>query len=183
MDYRSRLHRRSRRYCYGQCWHSLSSVLGRNRRTALGKRVEPGTSIDPLNEIKKLVAAVFDWPGEDVPDINLAVVELVYPELQTEQLALGGDLRGDNQFIIADEKQGVANNLYWPAGSKVGNTWKISDGGVNRTLQWKDWWFEVMDGHDYIFGLMNNEQINSMINYLNQSAGKSIGYVRILGND
>lgn len=40
-----------------------------------------------------------------------------------------------------------------------------------------------MDAHDYIFGLMNNEQINSMITYLNQSAGKSIGYVRILGSD
>lgn len=40
-----------------------------------------------------------------------------------------------------------------------------------------------MDGHDYIFCLMNNEQINSMITNLNQAAGKSIGYVRILGND
>lgn len=40
-----------------------------------------------------------------------------------------------------------------------------------------------MDANDYIFGLMNQEQINSMISYLNQAAGKSIGYVRILGND
>lgn len=40
-----------------------------------------------------------------------------------------------------------------------------------------------MDQNDYIFGLMNNEQINSMITYLNQSVGKSIGYVRVLGND
>lgn len=77
----------------------------------------------------------------------------------------------------------MANNLYWPSGTKVGNTWKISSGGVNRTLQWKDWWFEVMDANDYIFCLMNNEQINSMIDNLNQAAGKSIGYVRILGND
>lgn len=142
----------------------------------------PGSSVDPLYEVKKLVAAVFDWSGEDVPEINLAVVELVNAGLQTEQLALGGDLRGDNQFIIADVRQGVANNLYWPSGTKVGNTWKISSGGVNRTLQWKDWWFDVMDAFDYIFCLMDNEQINSMIDYLNQAAGKSIGYVRILGN-
>lgn len=40
-----------------------------------------------------------------------------------------------------------------------------------------------MDANDYIFCLMDNEQINSTINYLNQAAGKSIGYVRILGND
>lgn len=143
----------------------------------------PGTQTDPLYEVKKLVAAAFDWLGEDIPEINLAVVEIVNPELQTEQLALGGDLRGDNQFIIADERQGVANNLYWPSGTKVGNKWKINDGGVNRTLQWKDWWFEVMDANDYIFCLMNQEQINSMIGYINQAAGESIGYVRILGND
>lgn len=143
----------------------------------------PGTQTDPLYEVKKLVAAVFDWLGEDIPEINLAVVELVNPDLQTEQLALGGDLRGDSQFIIADQRQGVANNLYWPSGKKVGNTWKINDGGVQHTLQHQDWWFEVMDGNDYIFCLMNQEQINSMIYYLNQSAGESISYVRILGND
>ena len=143
----------------------------------------PGTQTDPLYEVKKLVAAVFDWPGEDIPEINLAVVELVNSGLHTEQLALGGDLRGDNQFIIADQRQGVANNLYWPSGTKVGNTWKINDRGVQRTLQHQDWWIEVMDGNDYIFCLMNQEQINSMIDYLGQAAGKSIGYVRILGND
>ena len=142
----------------------------------------PGPQTDPLYEVKKLVAAVFDWSGEDIPEINLAVVELVNPGLQTEQLALGGDLRGDNQFIIADQRQGVANNLYWPSGTKVGNTWKINDRGVQRTLQHKDWWFEVMDGNDYIFCLMNQEQINSMIDNLGQAVGKSIGYVRILGN-
>ena len=143
----------------------------------------PGPQTDPLYEVKKLVAAALDWPGEDIPEINLAVVELVNPGLQTEQLALGGDLRGDNQFIIADQRQGLANNLYWPSGTKVGNTWKINDRGVQRTLQHKDWWVEVMDGNDYIFCLMNQEQINSMIDYLGQAAGKSIGYVRILGND
>ena len=143
----------------------------------------PGAQIDPLYEVKKLVAAAFGWLGEDIPEINLAVVELVNPGLQTEQLALGGDLRGDNQFIIADQRQGVANNLYWPSGTKVGNTWKINDRGVQRTLQHKDWWVEVMDGNDYIFCLMNQEQINSIIDYLGQAAGKSIGYVRILGND
>ena len=143
----------------------------------------PGTPTDPLYEVKKLVAAAFGWLGEDIPEINLAVVELVNPGLQTEQLALGGDLRGDNQFIIADQRQGVANNLYWPSGTKVGNTWKISNGGVNRTLQSKEWWFEVMDANDYTFCLMDQEHINSMIDYLGQAAGKSIGYVRILGND
>ena len=143
----------------------------------------PGPQTDPLYEVKKLVAAAFDWSGEDIPEINLAVVELVNPGLQTEQLALGGDLRGDNQFIIADQRQGVANNLYWPSGTKVGNTWKINDRGVQRTLQHKDWWVEVLDVNDYTFCLMNQEQINSMIDYLGQAAGKSIGYVRILGND
>ena len=143
----------------------------------------PGTQTDPLYEVKKLVAAAFDLPGEDITEINLAVVELVNPGLQTEQLALGGDLRGDNQFIIADQRQGVANNLYWPSGTNVGNTWKINDGGVKRTYQHQDWWFDVMDANDYIFCLMDQEQINSMIDYLGQAAGKSIGYVRILGND
>lgn len=123
------------------------------------------------------------WTGEDVPQINLAVVEIVDITQQTEQLALGGDLRGDNQFIIADMRNGIANNLYWPAGSKVGNTWKISDGGVNHTLQHKDWWYEVMDMNDYLFCLFDNEKINSMINYLMQSAGKTIGYVRIMDPD
>ena len=123
------------------------------------------------------------WTGEDVPQINLAVVEIVDITQQTEQLALGGDLRGDNQFIIADIKNGIANNLYWPAGSKVGNTWKISSGGVNRTLQHKDWWYEVMDMNDYLFCLLDNEKINSMITYLNQSVGKTIGYVRIMDHD
>lgn len=123
------------------------------------------------------------WTGEEIPQINLAVVEIVDITQQTEQLALGGDLRGDNQFIIADMRNGIANNLYWPAGSKVGNTWKISDGGVNRTPQHKDWWYEVMDMNDYLFCLFDNEKINSMINYLMQSAGKTIGYVRIMDPD
>ena len=123
------------------------------------------------------------WLGEEVPQINLAVVEIVDITQQTEQLALGGDLRGDNSFIIADIRNGIANNLYWPAGSKVGNTWKISSGGVNRTLQHKDWWFEVMDMCDYQFCLFDNEKINSMITYLNQSVGRTIGYVRIMDPD
>ncbi len=123
------------------------------------------------------------WTGEEVPQINLAVVEIVDITQQTEQLALGGDLRGDNQFIIADIKSGIANNLYWPAGSKVGNTWKISNGGVNRTLQHKDWWYQVMDMNDYLFCLFDNEKINSMITYLNQAVGETIGYVRIMDPD
>lgn len=123
------------------------------------------------------------WLGEDVPQINLAVVEIVDITQQTEQLALGGDLRGDNPFIIADTRNGQANNLYWPTGTIEGNKYIITDFGVNRTLQHKDWWYEVMDMNDYLFCLFDNEKINSMISYLQQSVGKTIGYVRILDPD
>lgn len=123
------------------------------------------------------------WTGEEVPQINLAVVEIVDITQQTEQLALGGDLRGDNQFIIADIRNGIANNLYWPTGTIDGNKYKITDAGVNRTLQHKDWWYEVMDMNDYLFCLFDNEKINSMISYLQQSVGKTIGYVRIKDPD
>lgn len=129
------------------------------------------------------MAAVFDWLGDEVANINLSVVEIVNSSLQTEQLALGGDLNGDNEFIIADTKQGVANNLYWPAGSISGSSYKISGEAVNRTLQYKDWWFAVMEQNDYIFCLMNNEQINSVLDLLYEAAGKTIGYKRIIGSD
>ena len=143
----------------------------------------PGPSTDPLYEIKKLVAGEMGWTGDEVPQINLAVVEIVDITQQTEQLALGGDLRGDNQFIIADMRNGIANNLYWPTGTIDGNKYKITDVGVNRTLQHKDWWYEVMDMNDYLFCLFDNEKINSMISYLQQSVGKTIGYVRIMDPD
>ena len=123
------------------------------------------------------------WTGEFVPQINLAVVEIVDINQQTEQLALGGDLRGDNQFIIADMRNGKANNLYWPTGTIDGNKYKITDARVNRTLQHKDWWLEVMEMNDYLFCLFDNEKINSMISYLQQSVGKTIGYVRIMDPD
>lgn len=123
------------------------------------------------------------WLGEEIPLINLAVVEIVDITQQTEQLALGGDLRGDNPFIIADMRNGRANNLYWPTGTIDGNKYKITDVGVNRTLQHKDWWYEVMDMNDYLFCLFDNEKINSMITYLQQSVGKTIGYVRIMDPD
>lgn len=143
----------------------------------------PGSEVDPLLEIKKIVAAAFGWLGIDAPDINLAVVNIIDKENQREQLALGGDLRGDSQFIIADTRNNVANNLYWPTGQIQGNKYKIENGGVNRTLQHQNWWDTIMELCDYTYCELNSANINVIIDNLMQAAGKSINYVQIYDPD
>lgn len=104
-------------------------------------------------------------------------------ENQREQLALGGDLRGDSQFIIADTRNNAANNVYWPTGQIQGDKYKIESGGVNRTLQHQNWWDTIMELCDYIYCELNSADINAVIDNLMQAVGKSINYVQIYDPD
>lgn len=132
-----------------------------------------------LQHIKQVLAEAIGTPGVTPSEINVAVINIIDSGNQRSQLAFGGNINGDNEFVCATTRNSQPDNVFYPSGTQSNGQWKINSGGVIRTLNHQNWWGDIMEMNDYIYQPLTTDQVSQITDDLNAMAGQSLTFLEI----
>lgn len=143
-----------------------------------------GEDVDAQHEIKNIIRDLWDMQYLDDSDINLSVTRFVLPEMQEERYAFGYDLNEEEYFIFSpDDGTWHASTVFAPVGVADGREYVVTEPEVTQTNEFEEWIFEAMDGHGYMYSLLDETQTAQVIGLLKQMVGERLVYNQVFHED